>query len=226
MQLGDGEVQVWSIAATADRAASLLHLLNADELARADRFLVEHARANFIAARGMLRTLAADYLGVEPQSLEFQYGAHGKPFLPSSRLRFNASHSGQFVALGFAWDLELGVDVEHMRKISDFWGVAERFFAAEEVTDLRSAPDLQAAFYRCWTRKEAYIKAAGGGLSIPLDSFRVSLLDGEPPAILSFRDQPVTAATEWSMHSWIPAPNYVAALTFRGSKRVVYRDAV
>ena len=227
MQLADDEVQVWNVPVTADRAAAMVDLLDSDEMGRANRFLVENARANFIVARGMLRTLAADYLGAYPRSFGFEYGQHGKPFLPASELQFNVSHSGQFVALAFArGEMDLGIDVEHMRKISDFWGVARRFFAPEEVADLQAATDLQAAFYRCWTRKEAYIKAAGGGLSIPLDSFRVSLLEGELPAIRSLRDQPASVAAEWSMHSWIPAPEYVAALTFRGSKRVVYRDAV
>jgi 4'-phosphopantetheinyl transferase len=218
-----GEVHVWNVAVTPEAVLAAVPLLNSEERARADRFLVEHARASYTTTRGTLRRLAGDYLQIDPRLLEFEQGPFGKPFLPAfPHLGFNVSHSGTMAVLAFAWDLELGVDVEQIRRpVTDVWAIARRFFAPPEVEDLRRAgsdpDDLAEAFFRCWTRKEAYIKAVGEGLNIPLDSFRVSLLSDEEPAVLS--------AEGWSMHSWQPGIGYAGALTYRGSARRVVFNA-
>jgi 4'-phosphopantetheinyl transferase len=217
-----GEVHVWNVAVTPEAVLAAVSFLNSEEQARANRFLVEHARASYTTTRGTLRRLAGAYLQTDPKLLEFQQGPFGKPFLPAfPRLGFNVSHSGSMAVLAFAWDLELGVDVEQIRRpVTDLWNIAKRFFAPAEVEDLRRAgsdpDDLAEAFFRCWTRKEAYIKAVGEGLNIPLDSFRVSLLRDAPAAVLS--------ADGWNMHSWQPGPGYAGALTYLGSERRVLFD--
>jgi 4'-phosphopantetheinyl transferase len=206
LELNAGEIQLWSRAI--EPVCELdWELLNGEERARADRFLVEHARSAFVATRSALRRLASGYLGVPAGDLNFGAGPQGKPYLTGSpaRLKFNVSHTAGLAVLGFAWDAEIGVDVERLRPMEDMDAIAARFFAATEVSELRSvegSEERTAAFYRCWTRKEAYIKAVGGGLSIPLDGFHVAFLEGEAPAV---------SVPGWVMHAWVPEAGYVAA---------------
>jgi len=207
LELNAGEIQLWSRAITPVQEEDDWELLNAEERSRANRFLVEHARSAFVATRSALRRLASGYLGIRACDLAFGAGPHGKPYLTGSaaRLMVNVSHTAGMAVLGFAWDAEIGVDVERLRPMDDMESIARRFFAPAEIAQLTSVADTgerTAAFYRCWTRKEAYIKGVGGGLSIPLDGFQVTLRDGDPPRV---------SVPGWDMHAWIPEPGYVAA---------------
>jgi 4'-phosphopantetheinyl transferase len=198
-------VHVWSLQL--DRAPPLLEalerLLAPDERARAGRFRFAIDRERFTARRGLLRTILGDYLELAPESLEFGEAEHGKPYLVRAAvrcdLRFNVS--------------EVGVDVERLRPDVLDDDIPERFFSPREVAALRALeqPDQVAAFFRCWTRKEAYIKALGKGLQLPLDSFDVSLGPGEPAALLGTRPDPAQAS-RWSMQALSPDPAYAAAL--------------
>jgi 4'-phosphopantetheinyl transferase len=161
--------------------------LSEDEQERATRFYFERDRRRFVAARSVLREALAQYLGSAPADLVFEYGPQGKPSLPGAGVSFNVSHSGPVGLFAFAPGFELGVDVElldHAR--ADDQRVAERFFSALEVRVLRAcAPETRAhAFLRCWTRKEAFIKGRGEGLSLPLQDFDVEFAAGEPPELL------------------------------------------
>lgn len=219
--LARGEVHVWRARLDApDRAArALRELLAPEERARADRFRFEKDRLHFTAARGLLRTLAGRYLGLAPAALNFSYNAYGKPSLDahSDELRFNVSHSKGLAVYAFARGREVGVDVEFLNDAVACEGIAARFFAPAEAAVLGALPpgERTRAFFNCWTRKEAYIKAHGEGLSLALDGFEVSLAPGEPCALVSTRHDPAQAAC-WSLRELEPAPGYVGAVAAEG----------
>lgn len=199
--------------------------LDESERTRASRFIFEGDRDHFIAARGILRDLLARYVGCSPGELRFAQGPRGKPSLErtgSTRpVSFNVSHSHGMAAYAFARDRELGIDIELIRQ--DFGGqeIAERYFSPSEVAELASLPpEARAdAFFLAWTRKEAYIKAVGEGLAIPLKSFSVSLTPGKPPELRS------EDAARWELDSFEPAHDYAGALVAEGKQlSVTYWD--
>jgi 4'-phosphopantetheinyl transferase len=209
------EVHVWRLGL--DRPTEEFRdLLDTDEVARANRFHFEKDRNHFVVARGFLRVLLGRYLQADPKQLKFSYGAWGKPALDGefreSRLRFNMSHSHGVALYAVTEGREIGIDVEHVR--ADFANddIARRFFSPFEVGVLCELPDDDriAGFFRCWTRKEAYIKATGRGLSQPLDGFDVSL---GPAALLRNEDG---APERWSMADIEVGPGYAGALAFEG----------
>jgi 4'-phosphopantetheinyl transferase len=213
-----GEVRLWCVGlrSNPNALARLSSVLETDEADRANRFRFPEHRDHFLTARGLLRFLLGDALGVAPNKLRFLYGARGKPRLAfETPLRFNLSHSGSLVLYAFALDRELGVDVEQHREMTDLERVARRFFAVKEVADLLSlaAEERSTAFFRCWTRKESFVKAVGDGLYIPLDSFCVSLLANEPAAI---ENGPAGTTEQWILTDVTPQDGYAAALTTEG----------
>jgi 4'-phosphopantetheinyl transferase len=220
--LSADDVHIWQIALSGDPRSihGLRSSLSQDEIQRADRFHFDRHRESFIIAHAAVRQILARYVNVAPLRLAFLNGEQGKPELVAEcgggHLRFNLSHSGSFALLAVAEGLTLGVDIERVN--AEFAGeeIAERFFSSHEVVTLRAvAADAKAdAFFSCWTRKEAFIKALGGGLSIPLDSFEVAFGPGVPPALLRV---PATAEAKlWSLYD-IPAPQgYKAALVIEG----------
>lgn len=218
--LAEGDVHIWraELASLGSRLADFEALLAGDEKARARRFHFDPDRNCYIAARGILRLLLGSYLQRAPASIRFEYTAYDKPFLKTDAdqrgLHFNVSHSHGMVLLAFSRSGEIGVDVERIRP--EFGGdeVAQRYFSARELAELRGLPaKLRAeAFFLCWTRKEAYVKACGAGLQIPLDSFSVSLTPGAP-AILSSAD-----AERWTLHSIQPGGEYAGAVVGAGEE--------
>ncbi|MGD0430177.1 MAG: 4'-phosphopantetheinyl transferase superfamily protein [Acetobacteraceae bacterium] len=187
-------------------------LLAPDEQRHADAFHFALHRDRYIAGRAMLRRLLAARLARDPASLRFHYGKSGKPALDEP-ISFNFSNSDDLGALAIA-AFELGVDIERVRVIEE--DVAGRFFAADEVARLRSLPIEQqtGAFFNCWTRKEAYIKALGDGLSLSLDRFSVTLAPNEPPRLLRAGDDPSEPGS-WRLHHFVPAPGFVGAIAAR-----------
>jgi 4'-phosphopantetheinyl transferase len=196
-------------------------LLSADELARAARFHFERDRQRFIAARALLRTILASYLTADARALRFSYSKKEKPSLApphdGSGVNFNISHSGGIALLAFARRREVGVDVEQIRRDSDLQAIARRFFSANEQTQLARLTDDERvdAFFRCWTRKEAYIKATGDGLSLPLSQFDVSLAPGDENALLATRPE-TSEAARWLLREVPSGPGYAAAICVRG----------
>ncbi len=225
-RIGPTEIHVRAapLSVPPERLNQLRLTLSGDEVARAGRFRFEHLQNQYVVAHGTLRTHLSFYLGIPPSAVQFQFGKNGKPSLAgtNSRLQFNMSHSGEIAVYAFALDCELGVDVERIRPIPDMEQIANRFFAAEESADLAAVDEShrREAFYACWTRKEAYIKATGEGLSAPLDAFRVTLRPGVPAAFLYFQDNP-SEAEHWSLESFTPAEGYAGALAFRQRGRTV-----
>ena len=223
LRLESGEAHVWlgALDVPPERLQELRAVLHADELARADRLLQAHHRVHSAAARGYLRTLLGRYLGFEPRSVELQFNPFGKPSLAGAiaagGLRFNVSHSHGLALFAFAQGRELGVDIEKIRPEFATTEIAGRFFSAAESARLRSlAPEHQPrAFFECWTRKEAYIKARGDGLSRRLDAFEVAFGPGTAPAILAADDEP-DAAARWAVYDLQPPDGYCGALVVEG----------
>jgi len=216
-------VHVWRTALDVPEAQlrSLWYTLTADERQRAERYVFERDRTHFVVARGLLRVLLGRYLRQDPPHLRFTYGPQGKPALATDMggmaLRFNVSHSHGLALYAITRGREVGVDVERIRAEVAQEKIAERFFSPREVTVLRALPmSLQAtAFFACWTRKEAYIKAKGDGLALPLDQFDVSLAPGEPAALLRTAWELQEAAC-WALQDLAPASGYRAALAVAG----------
>ncbi len=208
-------VHVWMrwLQAAPALEADLYALLSPDEREQAARYRVESARRAFILTRGTLRSLIAGYIGKQPQELALKRTAHGKLFLAEPlELRFNVSHTEGLALLAFVRKREVGVDVEKIRPQPDAAKLAERFFSTHERRDLAhlSGSDLQEAFFRCWSRKEAYIKARGEGLSLPLNQFDVSVAADASRVLLATRPDPSEAA-RWVVRDLTTSPEYAAA---------------
>lgn len=217
--LGPGEAHVWVL--TLDRFRSTLpHLsdcLPEDERVRAGRFRFEDDRCRFLIGRACARQLLAAYLAeADPARLPLREGAHGKPFLerdPDPSIRFNWSHSGEIVAVAFSRDADIGVDIERVDRATDIDAVAERVFSATELAAYRTfeGEARREAFFNGWTRKEAFIKATGEGLSRALQGFDVEIRPGRPPRILAIDGEPAAAA-RWTVQAFSPRPGYVGAV--------------
>lgn len=212
------EVHVWRalLAMAPPVLRRLESTLAEDEKARAARFIFDQDRDHFIAARGILRDVLARYIGCPAETIKFAYGPRGKPALAdpgsNSRVRFNLSHSHGLALIAVAAGREVGIDVEFLRPEFAGEDIAKRYFSEREVRELTKLPVESRAggFFRCWTRKEAYIKARGDGLHVPLDSFSVSLSADRFPE-LSSADE-----SRWRIESFVPlsepAPGYAAAV--------------
>ncbi len=223
LMLDYGEVHVWR--ATLDLPPSdvqaLEQILAADERARANKFHFQKDRTHFVVARGILRAILGRYLSRDPRTLHFCYSQYGKPSLVSEAcsdpLFFNVSHSHGMALYAISRTLNIGVDIEYMRMDIECEQIAVRFFSPYEVNMLLVVPKgvQHEAFFNCWTRKEAYIKGRGLGLSLDLNQFDVSLTPGEPAAILNIREEGQDVS-RWSLHALSPGPGYKAALAIEG----------
>src|SRR5262249_3939596 len=190
------------------------------------RFHFERDRRRFTVARSHLRAILARYLNEVPAAIEFSYGPRGKPSLAgrfeSNSLRFNLSHSGERALLAVSRDVQLGADIEENRPIDDHSKIAERFFSAGEKAVMRALrPDESLeGFYRCWTCKEAYVKATGDGLARPTESFDVVFLPPEQARLVSV-DQDPSEASRWTLLAFTPEQNYIAAVVIEGDVSTV-----
>jgi 4'-phosphopantetheinyl transferase len=212
-----GEVHVWraSLAAEPERLAKFFALLSPEEKNRADRFHSPEHRGAFIAARGILREILGRALAREPSALEFSSSRYGKPcFVPGSdfaHIHFNLSHSGERALFAVAQIGEVGVDLEKIRPLPDMPALAPRVFSPREAALFFSLPrSIQLeAFFTCWTRKEAYLKARGDGFAIEPSSFEVTFAPGAPAAVVGEEH------FEWSLRELAPAAGYVGAVAVR-----------
>ena len=224
LALGDSDVHLWraSLDLTVEHIQALQRSLTPDEQVRADRFHFQRDRDRFIVARGVLRDILGRYLGVEPGHLRFRYSPFGKPALTQElggeKLRFNLAHSNGLALYAVTRSREVGVDLEYVRAELADSEIAERFFSPREIASLGTVPRhlRKEAFFNCWTRKEAYVKARGVGLSLPLDQFDVSLIPGEPAALTTVVGD-TQESGRWSLQEICPGPGYVAALAVEGA---------
>ena len=210
-----------------DKERARLHsFLSPDELVRADRLRNLQIRNRFVVGRGVLRETLTGYLGTEPGSLCLTVGDHGKPELSAGQgangLCFNLSHADNLALLAVSGNCELGIDLELSHDDLPFQGMAAQFFSAREQAELFSLPaGLQLeAFYRCWTRKEAYLKGCGSGFYNPANSFDVSLLPGQPPTLLEHRTCPEETAS-WRLMDITVPDGFHAALAVRGNTPLI-----
>ena len=243
IRLPTGEVHLWygdpAELASDEAAADCRRLLSPAELQRCARFGHERSRLLYLSAHALLRRVLSHYTPIAPAEWQFTVGAYGKPALarplPAEALRFNLTHTTGMVACAVSRDCEIGVDAESIERHVELVPLARRFFSPAEADELTSFPAAgrQQRFYQYWTLKEAYIKARGAGLSIPLDSFSMLLADAEataacqtlaaqdralPPATIRFEyaAKPATTATEvpasWQFAQYLPTGSHVLAL--------------
>ena len=233
LPLGRDEVQVWraDLEALGGEEGRWKERLSEDELARAACFHFSRDRQHYIAGRAMLRTILGGYLDADPKEQVFAYSKKEKPSLDfchagltdansasaSRNITFNVSHSGGVALLAFGRGREVGIDVEQVRWNFDPAAIARRFFSEYEQKELSAASSEAKveAFFRCWTRKEAYIKATGDGLSLPLSQFDVSLVPGEMDALLATRPE-ASEAQRWLLREVAAGDGYLAALCASG----------
>lgn len=221
----DADVHVLSASldVPVDLRRPLWASLSPDERARAERFRFAVHRDRFVVARALLREILGVFLGVAPGRLAFDYGARGKPSLArpfaAEDLRFNLSHADGLALYAITRGREVGVDVEPVRPLPDAERIAARFFSAREQAALRSlaAPERAEAFFACWTRKEAFLKATGDGLSRPLDAFDVSVLPGLPARLERVEGEPHEAG-RWSLAEVRPDLGYMGAVAVAGGR--------
>ena len=198
------------------RVGDFEQVLSEEERSRARRFVSEEGRRRFVVCRGLLRTLLGAYAGLTPERVEFSYGPYGKPALArpqdATGLRFSVAHSDDVALYAIAARREAGVDIERIRPALASLKIAERFFSPGEVAALRASPPASRAraFFECWTRKEAYVKARGEGLSFPFHRFQVSLTPREA-ALLTVADDPEEVA-RWTLHALEPGDGFAGAL--------------
>lgn len=214
--LVDVEIVTGTLEASHAAACELEALLSSAERDRAERFAVEFARRRYVIARGMLRLLLAERLEVAPDTIEIASLSHGKPVLAGSLaesgLCFNLSHSHEYVAYAFARE-SVGVDIERVRTLEDADDIAGHMFSSHEkdAYSKLGRDERALGFFQCWTRKEAFIKATGEGLSRPLDSFDVTLCPGEEAKLLRVGGLPGHACG-WRLHSFAPGEDLVGAV--------------
>ncbi len=215
--LGSGEVHVWLIDIEEFEAQSekLLQLLSDDEIERSRRFFHEKDRISFIISHGALRRLIAQYLEISSDEVEFKHNKHGKPSLQGkgrNRLEFNLSHSGGYALCAFQRKAQVGVDIEKVIPERPSEKLVNRFFSKTESREWKSiSSDLrERAFFTCWTRKEAYIKATGKGMSKILGSFSVPVDPKTKPELLI--DEEASDLSNWTFFDLYPADDYTGAL--------------
>ncbi len=223
-------LRIVRLEASEDNFKRSLAWLSADETARAKRFYFERHRPSLRSGTRRITSAACKLpRHRRPPKCDFLYGPQGKPALadPSSSLRFNVSNSGNLAAYAFTTGCEIGVDVEQHRALHDFENIARRFFSPEETAELLELPSAEktAAFFDCWARKEAYIKAMGGGLSIPLDSFRVTLRPGVDARMVSIGGSE-DAGRRWTFNAFDPTPGYAGAIAYRDEPRSLQASPV
>ena len=212
-QLGGHQIHVWcaGLEAPASRLAAFARTLSEHERNRAERFQFDRDRDRFIIRRGLLRQILGCYLNTDPAQVSFSYESRGKPVLAGIRdgqtLHFNLSHSHGLALFAVARQSALGIDVERIRPIPEIDQIAARFFSPYENALLDDLPkdQLPEAFFHCWTRKEAYLKATGEGIADSLPEVEVSLSPWRAAQLVSIAGD-LQAAALWTLHALAPAP--------------------
>lgn len=220
LELPYGMVHIWhaSLRATDSQLCRSRRVLTSDEMRRASRFRFDRDRKRFVMARALLRHILSAYTGWEPCRHSLEYNPYGKPFLRDGNpLRFSVSHSGGEALYAIAHDRDIGIDIEHIRSMEDTDAIVDRFFSEAEKATFHSLPEnaKNRAFYSCWTRKEAYVKALGMGLSYPLDAFTVSFLPDEPPELKPAQSN-MNTESDWTIEDICVNADHVAAVAVEG----------
>jgi len=219
LALAKDEVHVWRAPLDQPVPPGFDRILSEAELKRARRFRFERDCSHFIVAHGLLRIILSRYVGVEPSRLCFCSNLYGKPALVASSaqaaVRFNLSHSEGLVLYAIARDREVGIDLERIQTDFAFEQIGEQFLSLREAAELDALPTClrREALLTWWTRKEAFVKARGQGLSMPLDQFSVSLAPSQPARLYTHEPG---EALHWSLQDIMPGFGYVATLAVEG----------
>ena len=242
LTLAPDEVHVWHASpeqiAQPERLAQYESLLSAEERERQRRFVRPIDALHYLVAHALVRTALSQYADVAPQDWRFDSNKYGRPQVaePAAArdLQFNLSHTTGLVACGIAWRREIGVDVEDLKRAELSLNVADRYFSPPEAAELKSQPVERQPerFFEYWTLKEAYIKARGVGMSLPLDRFTIHLsaepLNSERPIAISFVPPMVDDPASWQFAQFRPTPRHVLAVAVRclsaESCRVILRE--
>jgi len=213
--LGEGEIHLWCLrwTAFAGELAQLERELSPEEHQRASRFRFDKDRARYLVGRACLRRLLSRYTGIEPRQINFRYGPRGKPYLASDHgLEFNMSDAGELIAYAFRLIEPVGVDIERIRPDVPGEGIAQRYFHPREAEALAQLPaELRVqAFFRCWTRKEAFVKAIGEGIRFGLHRFAVPVEPGS--GVLLETPFPDDQPERWRIFEFTPGEGYMGAV--------------
>ncbi len=215
-RLSGGGVHVWTVDLDvfASKLQELRAVLSSDELDRSQSFATGSLRQRFTVTRGLLRVLIGTYLGKSPRDLRFRYNSYGKPSVDGANgLEFNLSHAGNLAAYGFVRDCTVGIDIEQIRTLEDAEALAQIVLSPNELSDLQRVGPLQylPTFFRCWTRKEAYMKAIGEGFSAKLHSFRIPVSSRNRISRITLEENH-SAHADWWVHDFVPRPQYAGAI--------------
>lgn len=219
--LKEDYVSIWylNIREDAGYYNFLYSLLSEDEKQKAGKFKFQNDRVTSVLARGSLRLLLSKQLDCNAKDITFYYGEYGKPSLIKNNktLKFNVSHSKDMIVIALCNNYDIGVDIEYIKRDFDVFDIVENYFSKKEIKTLNSLPkpEQTAAFFRGWTRKEAFIKAKAKGLSFPLDSFSVSI-DSDDKAELYETIWDVNEKASWNISPIIIAKDYKAAVAVKG----------
>jgi 4'-phosphopantetheinyl transferase len=215
------ELHVWLIKL--DEISKSINYLKAilteDEILKASKFRFHKDKNCSIISRGALRLLTSKYLNTNPKTITFKYGDYGKPYYSiETDLKFNVSHSGNLAIIGFVLNNDIGVDIEQLKYDFDVMDIVDNYFSQHEIETLKKFPnqELTQGFYRCWTRKESFIKAKAKGLSFPLDSFSVDIKSDEKTELLETKWDK-NEKDLWRLFSFSPMKNYVGAVSVKGN---------
>ena len=219
LQFTTRDVHLWAakLDKSGEQVSSLESMLSRDERSRAQQFKFETDRNRFIAGRSLLRTILSSYVPLDPARLSFTYSQRGKPALKDlpgpGMLHFNVAHSKDLILIAVTRACAVGIDVEGIRPMNDAEEIAARFFSSRETAKLMALPkdERTTAFFKLWTRKEAWLKATGDGLSEMLNEVEVSFLSEEPARVLAISGK-VEASKRWTLMNLAPAAGFAAAV--------------
>lgn len=216
-----GNIHVWLVNPAVDHTELnlYLHLLSPSEKAKAARFRFEEDRCRFIVGRAVLRKLSSQYLGCKANEVLFGYNQFGKPYYKNSTLlKFNLSHSDKLAVIGFSLNLEIGIDIEKINSEYDFADIAQTVFGRNELLMLKKLgpSDRIARFYELWTRKEAFIKGVGYGLSSSIRLTKISVLSDRVETVSKDAADENKYIQSWCIESFDPSPSYRAAVAVNG----------
>ena len=220
------DIHIWGLLVDLpqDRIVQLAQRLSGEEIKKSTCYRFERDRKRYIARQAFLRIILGYYLDCETRHINFSYGPYGKPRvqddISSTGIHFNLSHSNGLALFAVTRDVEIGIDLEMIKPLSDLEGIVTNFFSPSEIAEFYkvTANERLFAFYNCWTRKEAFIKAIGKGLTYDLSEFDVSLAPDKPARILSISGNTEQAAC-WSLAELNPASDFVAAIAYKGQER-------
>lgn len=222
MKVNKNDVQIWVVDAS---CLSLPNFLSAAERTRLNGFYFSKDKQIFYQSHNALRLILSYYLSKKPSEIKYELTSYGKPYLSNNRLQFNLSHTDTMAVIAVTEGADIGIDIENLNREVEFEDLAKRFFCETEYLKLVQAPpdEKKNAFFNCWTRKEAFIKAVGEGLSYPLNDFEVTMLSHEPVQINHIREN-FNTAKQWKCDSKTLDEYTIATAVKRQNSRFVYQE--